>query len=219
MSVSIREFGGVFEDSSLFFHSIKSRDYPPLKILSWALLFCMISSFLALVNNYLFTQSKFKFLSALPEFFGLESPHLDPDYFISFALGSIWQWIILLILSLLVFLFSRIAKTKLSYSKILPLTVSLYLIPLAFLGSSVLVNLSSYLLIQDVSSINTLFFPYFGIIAYFSLYLRGIKELGETTWKRSLAILSPFLILLAVGLILGYLLNFHLMWLMCKLSG
>lgn len=200
------KLSNVFDCPKKFFKNVKKGKYSMRWTFLIALLVCFLFVILRVINANIFIQAKFG--SMISEFsrLGAEIASSIPTFasistiaftmvlvFMGFFAVAFWfYWI------------SRAAGGKISYLALHALSIHLFLIPLSFLGASVLINLASYLAWGNVSIFNMKLFTAAGLIVFCFICGFGIEKIGGISLKKSFIAILPLLLLITLDVYLTY---------------
>ena len=199
----------VFDEPRLFASRILKGRYSLGRVFIFAFIVSLFFSLASFTNDYLYIQANmglvgdfglneargFSMGSQIPSLMGPASFifSLSGVFMSFFALAFFFYWLL------------RAFGERTDYLYLYALVVSFSLIPLAFFLASAFVNLASFLLLGDISTLTMCFFPYVGaIISYYILYL-VFKDRLDDPLKAKLLV-TPFIL---SALFLVYMTYFH----------
>lgn len=206
------EISDVFDKPDRLFEDIRKEKYSLNTVILLLVIISVLHGVLMTLDTYIFIQAKYgsmlrKFMNTTDYSNILSYLEQIPLALISSVIGFFMQ---VFALSFFIYWFSRIVGAKIPYLTIYTLLVYLSLIPLSFLGVSVLANAVSYLLWDNVSTLNTLFFPLIGHLVLFITCMDGISKMGDISLKRSFLVVLPFLVIITFVIYLSYFFAYQL---------
>jgi len=199
----------VFDRHKEVFKAIRGGRYSLKKVILLLLVISILTSLfggIAQISGLLLAQSKYGYLDAytiIRESVGGGSiPDLIPTLIIGFFLLIIISIVLgfayLFTLAFFFYWFSRLVGARIPYLHLYSLLIYLSVIPLAFLIISTIVNLVSYLALENISTLNMFIFPNLGYVIFYIACMFGIKDISDISLKWSFLVTSPFLILIFV---------------------
>ena len=209
----------VFDVPTSLFKKIKSGEYSIVTLLLLILVISALNylfSTSGIVDRYLLAQSKYDYFDSLQRIqesvgFYHRPWFITPvtDFILILPFSIAISYMYLFALAFFLYWFSRIAGSKIPYLHLFALSVCLLVIPLAFNIVTTIANSIIYLIFNNISALNTAFFPIIGQVMFYIACAFGIKELGDIDLRKSILIVLPFLILILLTIVWNYFLIYE----------